>query len=441
MELLLDEVLGAQNKLAVLVWDRNRKNDARYFSVGHEYMLVYARDKQVLQDTGVRLREPQAGLVEAQEAFAEMRGRHGEDWPAIQAEWRKWAATFSNDDERRKLGRFTKVGPRGPFRDDGDISWPGGGGPKYEVQHPISGKPTKVPAGGWVYPKKSSFDDAVASGRVVFGADETTLPRQLRYLFESSGLVMPSVQYSYAQTAAVEFQALMGGRVFDNPKNWRDLRRMIGYLTGPNDLIVDFFAGSASAGHAVFDLNATTGSSRRFILIQLDERVAENSAASEAGYATIPQIARDRLKKAAAGYTSTVDTGFRSLRLDTTNMSGDLRSPDVLGQADFSDLIDTVKPDRSEEDLLFEVLLDWGLDLSEPITIVDMAGVDVLAVADDGLVACFASDVTESVVKEIARRHPFRAVFLDAGFASDSARINAEQIFREVSPETVVKAI
>ena len=221
LELLLDEVFGASNKLAVLVWDRNRKNDARFFSVGHEYMLVYARDKTILTELGTRLREPQTGIGEAREFIADARARLGDDWDAIQAEWRKWTSSFAADDERRKLGRFSKVGPRGPYRDDGDISWPGGGGPRYDVLHPATGKLCKVPPRGWVFSTKQRFDEMVANGHVVFGPDETTLPRLIRYLFESEGLVMGSVHYSYAQTAAVDFTNLMGGKVFDNPKNWK----------------------------------------------------------------------------------------------------------------------------------------------------------------------------------------------------------------------------
>ncbi|RIX34578.1 site-specific DNA-methyltransferase [Corynebacterium falsenii] len=442
MEILLDEVFGASNKLATLVWDRNRKNDARFFSVGHEYMLVYARDKAVLTDGEVRLREPQPGIVEAREFIADATRRLGSDWDAVQKEWRKWTSKFKSDDERRKLGRYSKVGPNGPFRDDGNISWPGGGGPKYEVLHPVTGKPCKVPDGGWRYPRKESFDRAVAEGRVGFGPDETTLPRQIRYLFDSDGLVMGSVHYSYAQTAAVEFQSLMEGRVFDNPKNWRDLRRIIDYLTGPEDLILDFFAGSASTGHAVLDLNASSGSRRRFILVQIAEPISEKSEASKHGYVSIADIARDRLRRVGHSLNGkNVDIGFRALKIDTTNLANTNTTADGASQASLLSLIGTIKPGRTDEDLLFQVLLDWGLDLSETIKIESDARRRLLAIEDDSLIACFAETVPVEVVKEIADRHPLRAVFLDSGFASDAARINAEQIFREISPSTEVKAI
>ena len=460
LELLLDDVMGASNKLAVLVWDRNRKNDARYFSVGHEYMLVYARDKSILQERGTRLREPQAGLAEAKELFESLRTRLGEDLDAIQVEWRKYTARFPADDERRKLGRFSKAGPRGPFRDDGNISWPGGGGPTYEVLHPVTGKPCKVPSRGWVYPTKKRFDERVEGGRVVFGSDELTQPRIITYLFESEGLVMGSVHYSYAQTAAVDFKELMGGKIFDNPKNWKDLRRVIEYLTGPDDLILDFFAGSASTAHAVIDLNASTGSQRRFVLVQLAEPVPEKSPASGAGYTTIAEIARDRIRRVASRIDASVkvDRGFRSMTIDTTNLADVLRAPDDLVQASLVDFTDSIKPDRTGEDLLFQVLLDWGLDLSLPIEREVLSlrererererrereereEREIFRVADDALIAYFGEVVTSDIVAEIARRRPLRAVFRDSAFATDAERINAEQVFREVSPGTEVKTI
>ncbi|MGW9558013.1 site-specific DNA-methyltransferase [Nocardiopsis sp. NPDC055551] len=443
MELLLDEVMGASNKLAVLIWDRNRKNDARFFSVGHEYMLVYARDKTVLTERGTRLREPQAGLDEAQALFAQLIARHGEDWETIRAEWRTWTNSFAASDERRKLGRFGKVGPRGPYRDDGDISWPGGGGPRYDVIHPTTGKLCKVPPRGWVFSTKARFDEMVADGRVVFGSDENTLPRLIRYLFESEGIVMGSVNYSYAQTAAVDFAQLMGGKVFDNPKNWKDLRRLIEYLTGPEDIVVDFFAGTASTAHAVLSANAASGSRRRFIMVQIPERVDEKSIAAKSGYGTIADIARDRIRRAGSTLSSdeSADLGFRTLRIDTTNMADVLRSPDETSQIELDQLEGSVKVGRSDEDLLFQVLLDWGLELTMSISIEQIDSHDVFVVENGALIACFDESVSPEVVHAIAKRHPLRAVFRDSGFESDDARINAEQIFREVSPVTDVKAI
>lgn len=288
---LLDEIFGEENHIAVLVWDKNRKNDARYFSVGHEYMIVVAKNKSLLSNQSVKLREPKEGLDEAKEVFDKLRRTHRDNWEAIKRAWRDFYRTVPDSDPRKQIGRFTRVGPRGPFRDDGDISWPGGGGPKYEVLHPVTKKTSKIPAGGWVYSTADKLWEEYERGRVVFGPDETTLPRQCRYLFESDGQVMPSVFYSYAQTATMEFVELMGDRVFENPKNWRDLMRLVRYLSEPNDIVLDFFAGSGTTAHAVLELNRQDGGGRKFILVQLPETTDRTD------YPTIVDIAKERVRR------------------------------------------------------------------------------------------------------------------------------------------------
>lgn len=237
---------------------------------------------------------------------------------------------------------------------------------------------------------------------------------------------------------------LLGADVFDYPKDTAVLARWIGAITrdNPDAVILDFFAGSGSTGHAVMDLNAADGGHRRYILVQLDEAV------NHPDYDTIASIARERLRRAGAQAKqeagllgATIDVGFRSLHVATTNMADTLAVADDLVQIALSAAVGSVKPDRTDEDLLFQVLLDWGLDLAEPITVDEVGGRRVLSVADDALIACFADEVTNEVVQAIAKHHPLRAVFLDAGFASDAARINAKQVFREVSPETEVRTI
>jgi len=268
----LDRIYGSNNQLATLVWDRNRKNDAKFFSVGHEYMLVYARNRGLLEEKGTRFREPKEGLEDAKAEFERLRKMHNDDWEKIREGWMAFFDHIPVSDPRRRLMRYTKVGPRGPYRDDGDISWPGGGGPKYEVKHPRTGNPVKVPSRGWVYSTVERFWEDYEAGRIVFGSDETTVPSRASYLFDSSDQVMPSVFYSYAQTAAQEFNHLFReGRVFDNPKNWRDILRLITYLADDKDIILDFFAGSGTTGHSVINANRKDGGRRKYILVEMGE--------------------------------------------------------------------------------------------------------------------------------------------------------------------------
>jgi adenine-specific DNA-methyltransferase len=258
-------------EIAKLVWDKNRKNDARYFSVGHEYMVVAARDLDALERAKMRFREPVDGLEAARKFYAGLLKRYGEDWDEIRREWLGWFDTTTVADPRRRLMRFSKVGPRGPFRDDGNINWPGGGGPRYPILHPTTQKPCKMPVSGWRYPTPERFWEEYTDGRISFGADGSTVPSVISYLFDGDGQVMPSVHYSYAQTSAQEFDALFGKRVFDNPKNWRDIKRILAYLGSPSSTALDYFAGSGTTGHAVINLNREDGGRRQFILAEMAE--------------------------------------------------------------------------------------------------------------------------------------------------------------------------
>lgn len=454
LRILMDEIFGSENHVATLVYDRNRKNDAKLFSVGHEYMVVYAKDKSLLKVMGTKLREPKEGIDEAREFYRSLRIQYGEDWEAIRAAWRSFHSALSDDDPRKKLGRFTKVGPRGPYRDDGDISWPGGGGPRYEVQHPLTQKPCKIPPGGWVYPTARGFWDAFDLGRVVFGDDETTLPRQIRYLFEGEGQVMPTVHYSYAQTATMNFVELMGERVFENPKNWYDISRMVGYLSGPNDTVMDFFAGSGTTGHAVMHRNAKEGSSRRYILIQLPEPILDDGGNSTAvGFLqkkakklNIAEITKERLRLSRQQVRNEIsdyhgDDGFKVLKLEKSNLRAWNADPgnienDLLANAEH------ILPGRTEEDILYELLLKLGLDLCVPIEGRQIAGKTVHAIGGGALIACLADGLTRDVVealsagivawwKELAPAVETRVVFKDSGFADDVAKTNMAAILNQ----------
>jgi adenine-specific DNA-methyltransferase len=217
---VLNEVFGEDNLAAVLVFDRNRKNDAKLFSVGHEYMVVYARNKALLTERNVRLRASKEGVDEVREEFERLRKAHNDEWELVGKGLREYYATFTEDDPRLPLARFTKVDERGPFRTDGDSSWPGGGGPRYDVPHDVTKKPCKIPPGGWRWPTFERMKEEIDKGNIVFGPDESTIPSVRRNLFEKDDQVMRSVVFSYAQKATQEFAKIFGGlKVFDNPKS------------------------------------------------------------------------------------------------------------------------------------------------------------------------------------------------------------------------------
>lgn len=256
----------------------------------------------------------------------------------------------------------------------------------------------------------------------------------------------------YNQAGTRDLEELFDTKVFDFPKPVDLIKYFLSFVvngdTDKNFILLDFFAGSGSSAQAIIKLNAEDGGSRRFITVQLPEACPPKSEAALAGYSTIAELSRERIRRAGEKVANdrgllgaNLDTGFRTLRIDTTNMTDVMRSPDETDQLALSELEGSVKLDRSGEDLLFQVLLDWGLELTMPIAVEEIEGHQVFVIEDSALIACFDAEVSPELVRTIAKREPLRAVFRDAGFASDDARINAEQIFREMSPATEVKAI
>jgi len=241
---------------------------------------------------------------------------------------------------------------------------------------------------------------------------------------------------------------LFGGAVMDFPKSPLLMKRLVDIAAGPGSIVLDFFAGSSSMAHAVMLANAEDGGQRRFIMVQLNETADPSSNAAKAGFVSIAALSRERIRRAgasvvqSAGLTGAgLDAGFRSFKIDSTNMVDVLRSPDETEQLALEEFESSVKTGRSSEDLLFQVLLDWGLELTMPIGIEQIEGQEVFVVEDGALIACFDERVSPAVIHSIAKRQPLRAVFRDSAFVSDDARINAEQVFREASPATDVKAI
>lgn len=235
-------------------------------------------------------------------------------------------------------------------------------------------------------------------------------------------------------------------KVFESPKPTALIERVVQIATERDSIVLDFFAGSATTAEAVFRANARDGGSRRFILVQVPEATPSGSAAAKAGFSTIAEVSRERVRRSGAKLTAHVlpggsDVGFRALKVDTTNFADVLRTPDAVGQDELELYADRVKPDRTGEDMLFQVLLDWGLELTMLIAVEHIEGHEVFIVEEGALIACFDGEVSPALVGEIAKREPLRAVFRDSGFARDADRINAEQIFAEISPATDVRAL
>ena len=243
-------------------------------------------------------------------------------------------------------------------------------------------------------------------------------------------------------------RSLMGNDCFSFPKDEEILSSFIDSFTDKNSLILDFFSGSATTAHAVMQLNSEDGGNRKFIMVQLPEKTDEKSEAFKAGYKNICEIGKERIRRAGKKIkeespltTQDLDTGFRVLKLDSTNMQDIYYSPKDISQADLFSQVDNVKPDRTGEDLLFQVMLELGATLDSKIETTTVAGKTIYNVAEGYLVACFDPDVTDDVVKSIAQMQPAYAVLRDTSMKDDSTATNFEQIFKTYSPDTVTKIL
>lgn len=246
--------------------------------------------------------------------------------------------------------------------------------------------------------------------------------------------------------ASITIKNLFDAKVFDTPKPVELIERCLRISTGKSDLILDFFAGASTTAHSVMKLNADDGGNRRFIMVQLPEAVDEKSEAFKEGYKTIAEISKERIRLAGKNgkrSRNQIDVGFRVFKIDTSNMADVFYTPDAATQSDLLSAVDNIKLDRSADDLLFQVMLDWGVDLALPIEKKIIQGKDVYFVDTDALAACFdkTGGIDDAFAKELATYKPLRAVFRDAGFRGDDVKINIEQIFKLLSPGTEVKCL
>ena len=412
-----DEVFGGQNFVAQLVWERafSPKNDARFISNSHDYVLMYA--KNITQFVIGR-------LPRTEEANAR----------------------YSNPDND----------PRGVWMSS-DISVKTYNA---ECDYPIttpSGRVIEPPAGRCWSLSKKAFLERLQDNRIWFGPDGNGVPRIKRFLtdLKHEGMAPTSIMFfkdvGHSQEGAQEVSKLLDGGFFSGPKPQRLMQRLLTLANLKTDSVVlDFFSGSASTAHAVLSKNAEDGGHRKFIMVQLPETCDEKSEAYKAGYKNICEIGKERIRRAGekilkeqlANNNSTLnspnsklDIGFRVLKLDSTNMKDVYYAPCDYDQDFLHQLESNIKDDRTDLDLLFGCLIDWGLPLSLPYKSEQLGGCTVHTYNDGDLIACFDANVPESVVKEIAKRKPLRAVFRDSGFASSPEKINMFEIFKLYMPE------
>ena len=412
-----DEVFGARNFLANLIWEKKYTvaNDALFFSDNHDHILCYAKDSSSF----VIGKLPRTDEMNA--AYKNPDNHPKGPWKATPLHAKSGSANSAN---------FSYT-----FKNGVVFSPPAGTFSRYSAE------------------TLRKFDE---NNEIWFGKDGTAVPARKTFLcdLKNSGIVprtiIPFTTGGHNHEAVDEVRNLLENNVFTNPKPVKLLKYLLTVANCEKDaIILDFFSGSATTAHAVMQLNAEDGGHRKFIMVQLPEKTDEKSEAYKAGYKNICEIGKERIRRAGrkikedAGLTAPadLDIGFRCLRLDESNMKPVYYTPDEVGQQELFSFVDNVKEDRTPEDLLFQVMLDLGVLLSSSIEVKEIAGKKVFNVADGFLLACFDHDVTEETVKAIAQMKPYYAVFRDSSMANDSVATNFEQIFETYSPDTVRKVL
>lgn len=410
---ICDEVFGEENLIGNVIWQKKytRANDARWFSDNHDHILCYAKQK-----IGMTL-----NLLPRNESQL---------------------SSYSNPDDH----------PKGSWKATPLHAKSGTNTSAFTFKNGVTWAP---PTGTFRRFNDASMRKMDENNEIWFGTDGTQIPSRKSFLSEVKDGVSPVTIWPYDEVghnheANNELKLLGLGGLFNNPKPTRLIRRMLELATDPNreDIILDFFAGSSTTAHSVMAQNADDGGNRRFIMVQLSEVTGENSEAFKAGFKTIPELSRERIRRAGKKILEgdchpdwNRDVGFRVLKVDTSNMKDVYYTPDAVTQKDLLGQVDNIKEDRTDEDLLFQVLLDWGVDLSLPIEKETIEGKAVYFVDTNALAACFEADIDETFIKQLASRQPLRAVFRDSSFSSDATRINVEQLFKLTSPHTEVKTL
>ena len=432
---ICDEVFGAGNFVAELIWAAGRKNDSKLVSVSHEYILCYVKSLDTLKEAQTTWRERKDGLDDIYKTYAQIEKAHPNDYVEQTKALKSWYKSLADGHPAKAHKHYSRVDDHGIYFPS-DISWPGGGGPKYDLVNPETGIKASIPSRGWITSEQTMLQ-WVSEGLVDFG-EPGSVPTKKAYLKDRESSVPYSVFYKDGRAATKRLMEMFGRKVFDNPKDEDIIYRIVNIGTSPDSLILDFFSGSATTAHAVMQLNAEDGGKRKYICVQLPEETPERSEARKAGYATIPEIAKERIRRAGRKIkeesqltTQDLDTGFRVFRIDSGNYKNVTMQPNEYDQQMLDFFVDNIKADRTDLDLLFGAMLAWGVQLSLPMTTEEVDGCKIYAVDGNGLVACFAENISENVVQAMAAKQPLRVLFRDSCFDEDKTKINIFERFKQ----------
>ena len=421
LKAVIDELFGEENFVAQIVWTQGRKSISSQIATNHDYCLAYCKDKSFAIQQARELdrddwMEKKKGLDAIYDTFEALETKHGTDYYAIEKEIRYFYKGLDDDDPSSAHSHYKNVDARGLYF-AGDISQGTGNGGRFDIPHPSTGTPCKVPAGGWRFGEKR-LPEMLEQKRIHFGDDENTIPCLKRYLRETEYEVAQSVFYRDGRGSGKRLDRLMGAKVFDYPKDEEIIARFVKYVTSADDdgaVVMDFFAGSGTTGHSVMALNAEDGGNRRYVVVQLPEPLdpANKEQKTAADYCdtlgvprTIAELTKERLRRAGEKVQADNpdydgDTGFRVYKLDSSNIRAWTPDPDDL-EGTLEAHVEHLVAGRTEDDVLVELLLKLGLDLCVPIETRTLAGTTVHSVGAGTLFVALPETVAPDAAEALA---------------------------------------
>lgn len=407
---LCDEIFGEDKFVACFIWKSRQNKDNRSTngaSKDHEYILSYGKSIR--------------GSERNTEQYSNPDGDDRGDWTSANM------VGLATADRRPNL--------------------------HYDLINPDTGINYGCPDMGWRYDRKT-MSRLISENCILWPSSDDGRPRRKAFFNELSsnytGFSSIIGDNLFTRNGTADLDRLFGFRIMDFPKPTNLIQQLVEQASNDDEIVLDFFSGSATTAEAVMSQNLKDRGNRKFVMVQIPELTDEKTEAYKINYKTIAEIGKERIRRAGQKIKQenankdgieSLDIGFRVLKVDSSNMKDVYYTPDQLKQTHLDQFTDNIKDDRTAEDLLFQVLLDWGVDLSLPITQEIISGRSVFFVDDNALAACFDTDINEAFVKELASRHPLRAVFRDSGFSNDSLKINVEQVFKLISPSTEIKVL
>jgi len=451
---ITDEIFGEENFTAQLVWEQGKKALAAQIAVNHEYCLVYSKNRKENIRNNIEFEEifdhtfwgdEKLGVDRLLNLFNDWK-KENNNVNELQNKLTEFYKSLDDDDPLQNQTHYKFVDDNGIYF-AGDISQGTGNGGQFDILHPITGLPVVKPSGGWRF-SKNRLPELLSNNKIHFGADHLTIPCLKRYLHETKYETAGSVFYKDGRGGTKRLSQLLGGKFFDFPKDETILMRFIRWVSvnSNSEIILDFFAGSGTTAQAVMQLNADTKGNRKFICVQLPEPTDEKSEAYKTGFKKISDITKERIRRSGDKIKAelkddlfseegkTLDIGFRSFKLDSSNIRPWDGNPDALENNLFN-AGSNIKENRTEEDVLYEILLKYGLDLTMPIEQKEIAGKRVFNIGIGALFICLGDKITTAVAEGIGKwkeeQQPAtsKVIFKDTGF-TDVEKTNSMQILK-----------